>query len=98
MHQLAAPAALTAMQVTPQGGREVAERTAEAGVGVAHRAQLLGDLLTALRAEALDAVLADLDDTAWLTPTPAVGWKDPARGYARAFLLIARTGVLAGLG
>ena len=67
---------------------------------MADRAQLLGDLLTGLRAEgeALNAVLADLEDTAWLTPTPAVGWKDPARGYARAFLLIARTGVLAGLG
>jgi uncharacterized protein (TIGR03084 family) len=45
-------------------------------VGVADRARLLGDLLTDLRAEgeALDAVVADLEDTAWLTPTPAEGW------------------------
>jgi uncharacterized protein (TIGR03084 family) len=43
---------------------------------VADRARLLGDLLTDLRAEAsaLDAVLADLEDTAWLAPTPADGW------------------------
>jgi uncharacterized protein (TIGR03084 family) len=40
------------------------------------RAALLGDLLTDLRAEsdALDGVVADLEDTAWLTPTPAEGW------------------------
>jgi propionyl-CoA carboxylase alpha chain len=45
-------------------------------VGVADRARLLGDLLTDLRAEsaALDAVVADLEDTAWLAPTPAEGW------------------------
>jgi uncharacterized protein (TIGR03084 family) len=45
-------------------------------VGVADRARLLGDLLSDLRAEgeALDVVVADLEDTAWLTPTPAEGW------------------------
>jgi uncharacterized protein (TIGR03084 family) len=45
-------------------------------VGVADRAKLLGDLLADLRAEGetLDAVVADLEDTAWLTPTPAEGW------------------------
>ena len=43
---------------------------------MADRARLLGDLLADLRAEgeALDAVVADLEDTAWLTPTPAEGW------------------------
>ena len=43
---------------------------------MADRAQLLGSLLTDLRAEgeALDRVVADLEDTAWLTPTPAEGW------------------------
>lgn len=43
---------------------------------MADRARLLGDLLTDLRGEgeALDAVVADLEDTAWLTPTPAEGW------------------------
>jgi uncharacterized protein (TIGR03084 family) len=46
-------------------------------VGVADRAQLLGSLLTDLRAEgeALDRVVAELEDTAWLTPTPAEGWR-----------------------
>jgi uncharacterized protein (TIGR03084 family) len=41
-------------------------------VGVADRAELLGDL----RAEGdrLDAVVAALEDTAWLGPTPAEGW------------------------
>jgi uncharacterized protein (TIGR03084 family) len=44
--------------------------------GVADRASLLGDLLADLAAEgeALDAVVAELEDTAWLTPTPAAGW------------------------
>jgi len=43
---------------------------------VADRARLLGELLTDLRAEgeALDAAVADLEDTAWLSPTPAEGW------------------------
>jgi uncharacterized protein (TIGR03084 family) len=43
---------------------------------VADRASLLGDLLADLAAEgeALDAVVAELEDTAWLTPTPAEGW------------------------
>jgi uncharacterized protein (TIGR03084 family) len=43
---------------------------------VADRASLLGDLLADLAAEgeALDAVVAQLEDTAWLTPTPAEGW------------------------
>jgi uncharacterized protein (TIGR03084 family) len=41
-------------------------------VGVAERADLLADL----RAEGdrLDAVVAELEDTAWLGPTPAEGW------------------------
>jgi uncharacterized protein (TIGR03084 family) len=41
-------------------------------VGVADRAELLADL----RAEGdrLDAVVAGLEDTAWLAPTPAEGW------------------------
>jgi uncharacterized protein (TIGR03084 family) len=45
-------------------------------VGVADRAQLLAGLLADLAAEgaALDAVVADLEDTAWLGPTPAEGW------------------------
>jgi uncharacterized protein (TIGR03084 family) len=45
-------------------------------VSAADRARLLGDLLADLRAEgeALDAVVTDLEDTAWLTPTPAEGW------------------------
>jgi len=36
----------------------------------------LSDLLAALETEgaALDAVVAELEDTAWLTPTPAEGW------------------------
>ena len=40
------------------------------------RAGLLGALLAdlAAEAEALDAVVAELEDTAWLTPTPAEGW------------------------
>jgi uncharacterized protein (TIGR03084 family) len=43
---------------------------------VVDRAVVLGDLLTEVRAEgdALDGVVADLEDTAWLTPTPAEGW------------------------
>jgi uncharacterized protein (TIGR03084 family) len=43
---------------------------------MADRAALLGDLLSDLRAEGdvLDRVVADLEDTAWLTPTPAEGW------------------------
>jgi uncharacterized protein (TIGR03084 family) len=43
---------------------------------LADRAALLGDLLSDLRAEgdALDSVVADLEDAAWLTPTPAEGW------------------------
>lgn len=43
---------------------------------MADRARLLGDLLADLAAEgeALDAVVAELEDTAWLTPTPAEGW------------------------
>ena len=43
---------------------------------MADRAQLLVGLLADLAAEgaALDAVLADLEDTAWLGPTPAEGW------------------------
>jgi uncharacterized protein (TIGR03084 family) len=55
----------------PAGGSAATEE-----VGVADRAVLLGDLLTDLRAEgdALDRVVADLEDTAWLTPTPAEGW------------------------
>jgi uncharacterized protein (TIGR03084 family) len=45
-------------------------------VGVAERTQLLDGLLADVRAEstALDAVVADLEDTAWLRPTPAAGW------------------------
>jgi uncharacterized protein (TIGR03084 family) len=40
------------------------------------RARLLAALLDDLAAEgaALDAVVAGLDDAAWLTPTPAEGW------------------------
>ncbi|WP_324274722.1 TIGR03084 family metal-binding protein [Blastococcus brunescens] len=40
------------------------------------RSQLLADLLADLAAEgaALDAVVTDLEDTAWLGPTPADGW------------------------
>jgi uncharacterized protein (TIGR03084 family) len=40
------------------------------------RAGLLGHLLADLAAEsaALDAVVAELEDAAWLTPTPAEGW------------------------
>jgi uncharacterized protein (TIGR03084 family) len=40
------------------------------------RSRLLAALLEdlAAEAEALDAVVADLEDTAWLTPTPAEGW------------------------
>jgi uncharacterized protein (TIGR03084 family) len=43
---------------------------------VADRADLLGDLLADLAAEgdALDAAVAELEDVAWLTPTPAEGW------------------------
>jgi uncharacterized protein (TIGR03084 family) len=43
---------------------------------VAERVDLLGDLLSDLAAEgdALDAVVAELEDAAWLTPTPAEGW------------------------
>ena len=45
-------------------------------VGVADRAELVAALLADLRAEGdeLDAVVAQLEDTAWLTPTPAEGW------------------------
>jgi uncharacterized protein (TIGR03084 family) len=39
---------------------------------VADRAAVLADL--AAEGDALDAVVADLEDTAWLTPTPAEGW------------------------
>jgi len=39
---------------------------------VADRAAVLADLAT--EGDALDAVVADLEDTAWLTPTPAEGW------------------------
>jgi uncharacterized protein (TIGR03084 family) len=41
-------------------------------VGVADRAELLADL--AAEGDALDAVVAELEDTAWLAPTPAEGW------------------------
>jgi uncharacterized protein (TIGR03084 family) len=41
-------------------------------VGVAHRAELLADLRA--EGDALDAVVAALEDTAWLGPTPAAGW------------------------
>jgi uncharacterized protein (TIGR03084 family) len=41
-------------------------------VGVADRAALLADL--AAEGEALDGVVAGLDDTAWPAPTPAEGW------------------------
>jgi uncharacterized protein (TIGR03084 family) len=43
---------------------------------MAERAALLGDLLADVRAEgdALDGVVAGLEDSAWLTPTPAEGW------------------------
>src|SRR5918993_521244 len=43
---------------------------------VPDRARLLAALLDDLAAEgaALDAVVAQLEDTAWLTPTPAEGW------------------------
>jgi len=41
-------------------------------VVVADRAALLADL--AAEGDALDAVVADLEDTAWLAPTPAKGW------------------------
>jgi uncharacterized protein (TIGR03084 family) len=43
---------------------------------VPDRAGLLAALLDDLAAEsaALDAVVAQLEDTAWLTPTPAEGW------------------------
>lgn len=45
-------------------------------VGVADRAELVAALLADLRAEGeqLDGVVARLEDTAWLTPTPAEGW------------------------
>jgi uncharacterized protein (TIGR03084 family) len=45
-------------------------------VAVPDRSVLLADLLTDLAAEgaALDAVVAGLEDTAWLGPTPAEGW------------------------
>jgi uncharacterized protein (TIGR03084 family) len=39
---------------------------------VADRAAVLADLDA--EGQALDAVVADLEDTAWLTPTPAEGW------------------------
>ena len=40
------------------------------------RARLLAGLLADLEAESaqLDAVVAELEDIAWLTPTPAAGW------------------------
>jgi uncharacterized protein (TIGR03084 family) len=43
---------------------------------MADRSAVLRELLADLRAEgdALDAVVADLEDTAWLTATPADGW------------------------
>jgi uncharacterized protein (TIGR03084 family) len=41
-------------------------------VGVTDRAELLADL--GAEGDALDAVVAGLEDTAWLTPTPAEGW------------------------
>jgi uncharacterized protein (TIGR03084 family) len=45
-------------------------------VAVPDRSALLADLLADLAAEsaALDAVVAHLEDTAWLGPTPAEGW------------------------
>jgi uncharacterized protein (TIGR03084 family) len=46
------------------------------GVAVSDRSALVADLLLDLAAEsaALDAVVAGLEDTAWLGPTPAEGW------------------------
>lgn len=43
---------------------------------MAERAQLVAALLADLRAEGdrLDGVVARLEDTAWMTPTPAEGW------------------------
>ncbi|WP_116450790.1 TIGR03084 family metal-binding protein [Blastococcus litoris] len=43
---------------------------------MSERTRLLAGLLDDLAAEgaALDAVVADLEDTAWLLPTPAEGW------------------------
>jgi uncharacterized protein (TIGR03084 family) len=41
-------------------------------VGVADRAELLADLWA--EGHALDAVVAALEDTAWMCPTPAEGW------------------------
>jgi uncharacterized protein (TIGR03084 family) len=41
-------------------------------VDVAEPAELLGDL--AVEGAALEAVVAGLEDTAWLMPTPAEGW------------------------
>jgi uncharacterized protein (TIGR03084 family) len=45
-------------------------------VGMADRSSLVADLLGDLAAESaeLDAVVAHLEDRAWLTPTPAGGW------------------------
>jgi uncharacterized protein (TIGR03084 family) len=45
-------------------------------VGVADRGELVAALLADLRAEGdqLDGVVAQLEDTAWLAPTPAEGW------------------------
>ena len=45
-------------------------------VGVADRGELVAALLADLRAEGdeLDGVVAQLEDTAWLTPTLAEGW------------------------
>jgi uncharacterized protein (TIGR03084 family) len=45
-------------------------------VGVADRVELAAALLADLRAEGdrLDGVVARLEDTAWMTPTPAEGW------------------------
>ena len=43
---------------------------------MADRSSLVADLLADLAAESdvLDSAVADLEDTAWLTPTPAEGW------------------------
>jgi uncharacterized protein (TIGR03084 family) len=65
------------MRITRQADRTSGQcgRSSEE-VAVPDRAPLLADLLADLAAEgaALDAVVAGLEDTAWLAPTPAEGW------------------------
>jgi uncharacterized protein (TIGR03084 family) len=65
--------------VPGQGGAPDRRFTGETGdgagpeeVGVADRAELLADLQA--EGDHLDAVVAALEDTSWLAPTPAEGW------------------------